>query len=116
MRPAHHEKDRLRRSEQYHFLAAAAYQERGLDRGAVGRQVVNWQHTLEQRWTSVGFGEMNVTSDGRQILFEVQVFHNDLDSAVVQGEGYVVAITGGDTVRREMAHVRRPAGTAGDYV
>lgn len=71
MRLAHHEKDRLRRSEQYYLPAAAAHQERGLDRGAVGRQVVDWQHTLEQRCASVGFGEMNVTSDGRQLFFEV---------------------------------------------
>src|SRR5574340_83213 len=43
MRTAHHEKDRLRRSEQYYLPAAAAYQERGLDRGTVGRHVVDWQ-------------------------------------------------------------------------
>ena len=39
-------------TEQHYLPAAAAYLERAADKGAVGRQVVDWQHTLEQKWAS----------------------------------------------------------------
>ena len=39
-------------TEQHYIPAAAAYRERAADNGAVGSQVVNWQHTLEQKWAA----------------------------------------------------------------
>lgn len=48
-----------------HIRSAVSIEARWADMSSIGN------HTLEQRWTSVGFGEMNVTSDGRQLFFEV---------------------------------------------
>jgi starch phosphorylase len=45
-------------TEQHYIPAAAAYRERAADKGAVGAQVVNWQHTLEQNWATLRFGEV----------------------------------------------------------
>jgi starch phosphorylase len=37
-------------TEQHYLPAAAAYQARVADKGAFGRQMVDWQHSLEQKW------------------------------------------------------------------
>ena len=53
-------------TEQHYIPAAAAYRERAADKGAVGRQVVNWQHTLEQKWAALSFGEVKVQTNAAQ--------------------------------------------------
>jgi len=37
-------------TEQHYLPAAAAYRERAAEKGALGAQVVDWQHNLEQQW------------------------------------------------------------------
>ena len=66
-------------TEQHYIPAAAAYRERAADKGAVGRQMVDWQHTLEQKWAALRFGEVKVETEAAQHVFEVQVCLNDLD-------------------------------------
>jgi hypothetical protein len=53
-------------TERHYLPAAAAYHERAADKGAIGQQVVNWQHTLEQKWAALRFGEVKVETDGEQ--------------------------------------------------
>ena len=50
-------------TEQHYIPAAAAFRERAADKGAVGRQVVDWQQALKQRWARLRFGEVKVESD-----------------------------------------------------
>jgi starch phosphorylase len=71
-------------TEQRYIPAAAAYRERAADNGAVGNQVVNWQHTLEQEWAALSFGEVKVQTKAAQHVFEVQVSLNDLDPKMVR--------------------------------
>ena len=47
-------------TEQHYLPAAAAYRERAADKGAIGRQMVDWRHALEQKWAALRFGEMKV--------------------------------------------------------
>jgi Mg2+-importing ATPase len=54
------------------------FQEMRADKGAMGRQVVNWQHTLEQKWATLRFGEVKVVSDKEDHVFEVLVYLNGL--------------------------------------
>ena len=44
-------------TEQHYLPAAAAYRERAADKGAVGRNIVNWEHTLKEKWATLRFGE-----------------------------------------------------------
>ena len=103
-------------TEQHYLPAAAAYRERAADKGAVGRQMVDWQHALEQKWAALRFGEVKVETDGEQHVFEVQVYLNDLDPNAVRVELYADGVNGGDPVRQEMKRVRQLAGAAGGYV
>jgi glycogen phosphorylase len=102
-------------TEQHYLPAAAACSERAANNGAVGKQIVTWQHTLEQKWATLRFGEMKVTTDGKQHVFEVQVYLEDLDPDSVRLELYANSLNSGDPVRQEMKRVCELAGVPGGY-
>jgi starch phosphorylase len=103
-------------TEQHYLPAASAYRERAVDKGAIGLQVVDWRHTLEQKWATFHFGEVKIMTDGKQHVFEVQVHLNDLDPKAVRVELYADGINGDNPVRQEM-ELRGPlAGATGGYV
>ena len=103
-------------TERYYLPAAAAYRERAADNGAVGRNMVNWQQTLKEKWATLGFGDVRVETRGQQHVFEVVVYLNDVDPTAVQVELYANGINGSDPIRQEMTCVRRLAGASGSYV
>jgi starch phosphorylase len=103
-------------AEQHYLPAAAAYQLRAADKGALGRQVIDWQHSLEQKWAALRFGDVKAETRGEQHVFEVQVHLNDLDPEAVRVELYADGVQGGAPVRQEMTHVRQLAGTSGGHL
>ena len=103
-------------TEQHYLPAATAYHERAANKGAVGRQVVDWQHSLEQKWAALRFGEVKVETNGEQHVFEVQVYLNDLDPKAVRVELYADGVNGGEPVRQEMKRLRQLVGALGGYV
>jgi len=103
-------------TEQHYLPAAAAYRERAVDKGALGRQGVDWQHTLEQKWARLHFGQVKTETDGRLYLFDVQVYLNGLAPDEVQVELYADEVNGGGPVHLEMTRVRQPEGGAGSSV
>jgi starch phosphorylase len=103
-------------TEQHYLPAATAYHLRIANKGAIGRQMVDWQHSLEQKWATLHFGKVKVETRGEQHVFEVQVYLNDLDPKAVRVELYADGINGGSPVRQEMKRVRQLAGTSGGYV
>jgi hypothetical protein len=50
-------------TEQHYLPAAAAYRGRAADKGAVGREIVDWRHALEQKWALLHFGEVKVQTN-----------------------------------------------------
>ena len=82
-------------TEQHYLPAAAAYRERAANKGAVGRQMVDWRHALEQKWSALRFGEVRVETKDGQHVFEVQVYLNDLDPSAVRVELYADGVDGG---------------------
>jgi starch phosphorylase len=96
-------------TEEYYIPAAAAYRERALDRGRAGVDVVTWKRALEEKWADLRFGEVRVSSDKEEHLFEVQVYLNGLDPNAIRVELYAEGVNGGEPVRREMARGRRLA-------
>jgi starch phosphorylase len=103
-------------TEQHYLPAAAACRLRIADKGAVGRQMVDWRHRLDQKWATLHFGEVKVETRGEQHVFEVQVYLNDLDPKAVRVEICADGAKGGDPVRQEMKLVRQVAGASGGYV
>ncbi|MGH7182577.1 MAG: DUF3417 domain-containing protein, partial [Nitrospiraceae bacterium] len=103
-------------TEQHYLPAAAAYRARAAEKGAIGRQMVNWRHVLEQHWVGIRFGEVKVETGGQQHVVEVQVYLDDLDPEVVRVELYADGVNGDDPHRQEMRSVRQLAGSVGGHV
>jgi glycogen phosphorylase len=103
-------------TEQHYLPAAAAYRKRAADNGTGGRKIVNWERTLKEKWVALRFGEVKINTKGKQNVFEVQVYLNDLDPKAVRVELYADGVNGGGPVRQEMKRVRRPKGASGGYV
>jgi starch phosphorylase len=97
-------------TEQHYLPAASAYRQRAADKGAIGVQVVNWQHALQQKWAALHFGEVKVETDGEQHVVEVQVYLDDLDPEAVRVELYADGVRGGAPVRQDMKRVQPAAG------
>jgi starch phosphorylase len=103
-------------TEQHYLPAAMTYRKRAANKGAVGRRVFDWQHRVEQKWATVHFGEVKIETNGKQHIYEVQVYLNDLDPKAVRVELYADGMNGGTPVRQEMKLARQPSGVSGAYV
>ena len=103
-------------TEQHYLPAAATYRERAADNGAVGRNIVNWEHTLREKWVTLRFGNLKVRTSAAQHILEAEVYLNDLDPNVVRVELYADGVNGGAPVRQEMRRVRQLAGGSGGCV
>jgi starch phosphorylase len=102
-------------TEQHYIPGAAAYRERAANKGAVGKQMVDWRHAIENEWPSLRFGEVKIETNAAQHVFEVVVYLNHLDPQAAQVELYADGIGGGGPVRQQMERVRQLAGTSGGY-
>ncbi|MBI5591314.1 MAG: alpha-glucan family phosphorylase [Deltaproteobacteria bacterium] len=96
-------------TENYYLPAAAAYHLRNADNGASGRQMVDWQHRLEQKWALLRFGEVKVETKDLQHKYEVQVHLHDLDPEALRVELYAEGMNGEAPVRLEMKRLRQPS-------
>jgi starch phosphorylase len=96
-------------TEQRYIPAAAAYRDRAANKGAVGRQVVDWQHAVDDQWAALRFGELQVDTTLGQHLFRVEVFLSGLDPNAVRVELFANGRDGGDPVREEMKRAQLQA-------
>ena len=103
-------------TEQHYLPAAAAYRERAANKGAIGRQMADWQQALDQKWGRLRFGAVKVETKVGRHVFEVQVYLDELAPAAVRVELYADGIDGGAPLRQEMKRVLRLAGAPGGYV
>jgi len=103
-------------TEQHYLPAATAYRARAVDKGIGGRQVAEWQQTLQQRWAALRFGELKMETDGGQHMCEVQVYLDELDPQAVRVEMYADGLIGEPSIRQEMQRVRQLVGAASGHV
>ncbi len=102
-------------TEKRYLPAASAYRERADKKGAVGGEMVNWEHALNEHWGTIHFGEVKIETNEKQHVFEVQVYLNDLDPKAVRAELYADGVNGGGPVRQEMKRVGQRAGRSAGY-
>ncbi len=103
-------------TEQHYIPAAASYLARASDKGAAGRNMVNWEHALKEKWSALGFGETQVETRGEQHVFEVHVYLNDIDPNTVRVELYSNGVNGGNSVKLEMKRGRELTGVGRGYI
>ncbi|MHB9021529.1 MAG: alpha-glucan family phosphorylase [Halothiobacillus sp.] len=102
-------------TERHYLPIAAAYLARSANQGEFGVDMMSWQQTLSQKWAILRFGEVNVETVGKQHIFEVQVYLDDLDPTAMRIELYADGVDGRAAERVEMACVRRLVGAANGY-
>jgi glycogen phosphorylase len=93
-------------TERHYLPAAAAYQLRSANKGAVGRQVCDWRHGLDQHWNGLRFENVRVENDRDHYIIEVELVLNDLDPDAVRVELYADGTNGNDPVREAMIWAR----------
>ena len=104
----------VREYTELHYLPAAdTYHERAANKGAVGRQVVDWQHAVDRNWGSLRFGDVRAETNADHHAFEVDVFLNDLEPNAVRIELYADWTNGGDAVRVELPCVQPQSDASG---
>jgi starch phosphorylase len=102
-------------TEQHYLPAAQAYHTRGAGKGAPGKQIVDWQNSLKQKWATLHFGAVKVeTRDGHHVI-EFQVGLQGLDPKLVRVELYADGINGGPSVRQEMTCLHPLADESGGH-
>ncbi|RFC32395.1 MAG: hypothetical protein DID92_2727745388 [Candidatus Nitrotoga sp. SPKER] len=87
-----------------------------VDKGAVGVQIVNWRHNLDQHWVALRFGEIKVAANEQQHIFKVQVYLDDLDANAMRVELYAGGINGGSPIRQAMARISPLTYSVGRYL
>jgi starch phosphorylase len=102
-------------TEQFYLPAATTYRERATAKGAIGAQLVDWRHALEQKWAALRFGEVKLETGGGHHALEVQVYLDDLDPEAVRVELYANGVDGALPVRVEMKRVRQLVGAINGY-
>jgi glycogen phosphorylase len=102
-------------AESYYIPAAAAYHERAVGKGRAGLHIVDWQHTLRNKWANVRFGDVNVESNGEWHLFEAQVYLNGIGPEAVHVELYADTSNGRSPVRSEMTCEQQLVGAENGY-
>ncbi|MGO8789797.1 MAG: alpha-glucan family phosphorylase [Terriglobia bacterium] len=102
-------------TERHYLPAAATFRDRAADKGAVGKNIVNWDHTLRENWAALRFGDVKVQTDAAQHIFEAEVYLNSLDPNAVRVELYADGINGSSPVRQEMTRIRELAGPDRGY-
>ena len=85
--------------EHHYFPAASAYRERAVNSCALGRNVINSEQTLKQKWATLHCGNVKVQTIAAQNFFETEVHLNDLDQKAVRVELYADGINGSDPIR-----------------
>jgi starch phosphorylase len=93
-------------TEQRYLPAAAAFRERAANKGAIGRQMVDWQDAVERNWGLLRLGKVRVDTSAEHHVFEVDLLLNDLAPNAAGVELYAEGIKGGEAVRETMMYVR----------
>jgi starch phosphorylase len=107
----------VREYTDHHYLpAASVYQLRVADKGAIGKQMIDWKKNIEQKWASLHFGEVKIETRDNQYIFEVRVCLNNLDPKAVRLELYADGINNETPIRQEMKCVDQLANSSSDYI
>ena len=103
-------------TEKYYLPAFEFYEQRSADKGALGRQIIDWRHGLQQKWGGLRFGQVNVQTAGNKHNFEVQVFLDQINPDAVRVELYADGVGNNTPVYEPMTRAKQLAGSVNGYI
>lgn len=80
-------------TEEFYLPAAENYHQRIANNGAIAKQIVDWQASLQQHWDQLGFGELKIETDADHHHFEVQVYFGNMDRRTVEVQLFSADLT-----------------------
>ncbi len=78
-------------TEQCYIPAAKRYKERSSDKGAPAKKIVEWKHSIQEKWPKLKFEKVDVQSEGKEHRFEASMDLGGLDSQEILVELYAGA-------------------------
>jgi starch phosphorylase len=93
-----------------------AYHARAANAGAVGVQITNWNHSINQKWASLHFGDVKINSNEKEHSFELQLYLYDLDPKLVRVELYAEKNNGGKPMRMKMELLQPQPDSSGAHL
>jgi len=103
-------------TEEHYLSAASAFKERAKNQGAIGVDLLNWQTQIAKHWPTLRFGSATVEQKEGQLLFQAQVYLNDLDPDSVRVELYAEGLDGNTPFRHPMNRGDRLVGSANGFM
>jgi starch phosphorylase len=103
-------------TEKHYLPAVNTCLSRSANNGVIGKQMVEWRHTMEQKWPELHFGQAKMETRGGQHIFEVTVGLQGVDPKAVRVELYADGIEDSPPVRLEMTCLHPLADESGGYV
>jgi starch phosphorylase len=82
-------------TERHYLPAASSYRERAAGDSALGITLLHWQQEIEQHWSTVRFGPVEINTHDGQHFFQVEVTPGVLTQDQLQVELYADSIQGG---------------------
>ncbi|MGC2433844.1 MAG: alpha-glucan family phosphorylase, partial [Desulfobaccales bacterium] len=102
-------------TREYYLPAAAAYESRQANQGALGMRMAKWRRQLEEEWHSLSFGDLQVETRDGQHHFRLEVIFGKVDPEAVQVELFA-SETEGRPWRQPMARGDKLPDREGGYL
>jgi starch phosphorylase len=103
-------------TDEHYVSAASAFKDRAKNQGALGVDLVKWKAEVAKRWPMLRFGSATVAQRDSQLLFEVQVYLDDLDPDAVNVELYSERQNGNAPERHPMNRGERLVGSVNGFL
>jgi len=102
----------VREYAEHHYLpAATSYRARSADHCTVGKKIVSWQDALQQQWSKLRFGAMQVQTQSDRHIFAVQIALAEMKAENIRVELYADGVQGKVPECHELKPVQNPAGS-----
>jgi glycogen phosphorylase len=102
-------------TEEYYLPNAKMYLERAADNAKLGKQIINWERSLKDKWERLRIENVKVKTSETEHEFEVHVYLDDLDPNAVKVELYAAGLNNNSEVRQEMQRMRKLEGESNSY-
>ena len=103
-------------TEEHYLTAASAFADRAKNQGALGAKLLNWRTQVAKHWSAVRFGSATVEQKGSELLFQTQIYLDDLDPDYIGVELYAEGQNGAAPVRHLMNRGEPLVGSANGFV
>lgn len=103
-------------TEQHYLSAASAFRARAANQGSSAKELLQWQAQVAKHWPALRFGSATVEQKANQLVFQVQVFLDELDPEAVRAELYAEAHDGNPASRHPLDRSERLVGSENAFV